>query len=65
MMQHQYDMFTHDLTEIELLQEECRDTRMYADKLRRSFFARMNEQFKLIVELREEIDKLKNPSKEG
>ena len=58
-MHKQYDMFEVDAATSEILQEECRDTRMYVDKLRRSFFARMNEQFKIICELRKDIEELK------
>ena len=65
MIDYQYDMFHIEPDDKELLINECRETRMYTDKLRRSFFARMNEQFKLICELREEIEKLKTPSKMG
>ena len=65
MIGYQFDLFEPTPTDLEIMLEENRETRMYCDKLRRSFFARMNEQFKLICELREEIETLKNPSKEG
>lgn len=71
-LEYQYELFEPTPTDFEIVVEDQREIKLSLDKLRRSFFARHCEMGKMICDLmsdinnlKNEIEKLKNPSKEG
>lgn len=59
MIELQFDLFEEIPSELEILRKEVAILKESQDKQRRALFAKQHEQMKLVIELKEELHRVK------